>query len=63
MSRFERFLVPGFAEFPKCLCGGTLRNESTDQLPERNDTHIRVYDCSACQHEMWITVWGSDVLN
>jgi hypothetical protein len=32
-------------------------------LPERSDTHIRIYNCLTCQHEMRLTVWGTDVLS
>jgi hypothetical protein len=60
MSAFERLLVPGFTEFPDCRCGKEMRIASIDPLPERRDTHIRVYDCPACHHEMRLTVWGSD---
>ncbi len=31
-------------------------------LRQRGDTHIRVYNCSACHHEMWLTVWGADTV-
>jgi hypothetical protein len=63
MSLLERFDVPGFTELPKCRCGGEMHIASVDPLPERNDTYVRVYDCPACQHEMWLTVWGTDALN
>jgi hypothetical protein len=26
----------------------------------KSDTHIRVYDCPACYHEMRLTVWGAN---
>ena len=63
MSAFERLSVPGFAEFPKCRCGSELHIASIDPLRERSDTHIRVYNCLTCQHEMRLTVWGTDVLS
>jgi hypothetical protein len=63
MSAFERFLAPGFTDLPKCRCGGEMHIASVDPLPERSDTHIRVYDCPACEHEMRLTVWGADALS
>ncbi len=59
MSAFERLLVPGFTELPVCRCGKDMH---TARLPERTDTHIRVYNCSACHHEMRLTVWGVDAV-
>ena len=50
MRQFERLSGPSLNEPPACRCGkgmhiGTLR--------QRGDTHIRVYNCSACHHGMW----------
>jgi hypothetical protein len=39
-----------------------MHTASINPLPERTDTHIRVYDCSACHHEMRLTVWGVDAV-
>jgi hypothetical protein len=33
-----------------------------DALRERGDIHIRVYNCPACHHEMWLTVWDADTV-
>ena len=63
MSGFERVLEPGVTELPECRCGGEMHIASVDPSPERNDTHIRVYDCPACQHEMRLTVWGADAVS
>jgi hypothetical protein len=63
MSGFERFLEPGVTELPECRCGREMHIANVDSSPERNDTHIRVYDCPACQHEMRLTVWGTDAVN
>jgi hypothetical protein len=52
MSAFERLLVPGSTELPECRCGKEMQIASIDRLPERNDAHIRVYNCPACHHEM-----------
>jgi hypothetical protein len=60
MSLFERLLVPGCAELPECRCGKEMKITRTDRLPESGDTHIRIYTCPACHHEMRLTVWGTD---
>jgi hypothetical protein len=31
-------------------------------LPGGNHTHVRIYECPACRHEMRLTVWGTDDL-
>jgi len=62
MSAFERLLVPGFTELPVCRCGKDMHTASINPFPERTDTHIRVYHCSACHHEMRLTVWGVDAV-
>ena len=62
MSAFERLLVPGFSELPVCRCGEDMHTASINPLPERTDTHIRLYHCSACHHEMRLTVWGVDAV-
>ena len=62
MSAFERLLVPGFTELPVCRCGKDMHTASINPLLERTDTHIRVYNCSACHHEMRLTVWGADAV-
>ena len=54
-------LVPSFTELPECRCGNKMHIASTP-LSERRDTHIRVYDCPACHHEMRLTVWGADAV-
>jgi len=62
MSAFERLLVPGFTELPVCRCGKDMHTASINPLLERTDTHIRIYNCSACHHEMRLTVWGADAM-
>ena len=59
MSVFERLLVPGCTELPECRCGKEMQITGTDRRPEGSDTHIRVYSCPECHHEMRITVWGA----
>jgi len=60
MSDFERLLVPGCAELPACRCGKEMHVARTYSMVGKSDTHIRVYDCPACHHEMRLTVWGTD---
>jgi hypothetical protein len=59
---FARLLVPGVSELPDCRCGKKMRIASID-LEETSCTHVRIYDCSACRHEMRLTVWGADALS
>jgi hypothetical protein len=56
---FERLLVPGCTELPACRCGKEMHVARTHSLAGNSDTHIRVYDCPACHHEMHLTVWGT----
>jgi hypothetical protein len=60
MFDFERLLVPGCTELPQCRCGKEMQITRTQRLSEKSDTHIRVYTCTACHHEMRLTVWGAD---
>jgi hypothetical protein len=50
-------------ELPACQCGRKMRIASIEPQLERSDTHVRIYDCRACHREMWLTVWGTDVLS
>jgi hypothetical protein len=34
--------------------------DRTYPVPGKTDTHIRVYNCRACGHEMRLTMWTSD---
>ena len=63
MSTFERHSARGATELPECRCGKVMHIASIDPLLEPALTHIRVYDCPACQHEMRVTVWGADTLS
>jgi DNA-directed RNA polymerase subunit RPC12/RpoP len=62
MSDLERLLVLGCTEMPACRCGKEMRIDRTYSDPRKTDTHIRVYKCPECGHEMRLTVWGSDEL-
>ena len=62
MSSYERLLVPDSTELPECRCGKEMKLVRVDELPDRTDAQIRIYKCQACQHEMRLTVWASDLL-
>jgi hypothetical protein len=58
MSVFERLLEPGNTELPSCLCGSDMHDAALERPAV--DTHIRVYRCDACGHELRLTVWASE---
>jgi hypothetical protein len=60
---FERLLEPGCTDLPACQCGKEMRIARTSALPESTETHIRVYDCPVCHHELRLTVWGAEPEN
>ena len=60
MSIFERLLVPGSTERPACRCGEMMEVASIERLPEGSDAAVRVYRCTACHHEMRLTVWHAE---
>ena len=62
MSSFERLLGPDCADVRKCRCGKEMQIVRVERLPDRNDAHIRIYNCSACHHEMRLTAWANDLL-
>jgi hypothetical protein len=55
---FERLLEPGCTDLPECRCGKEMHFASIVFLPEETTTHVRVYACGACEHQMRLTVWG-----
>jgi hypothetical protein len=57
---FERLLEPDCTELPACRCGKEMHIARTYSLPESNKTHIRVYGCPACHHELRLTVWDAE---
>ena len=63
MSLYERLLIPGSIELPECRCGKEMQIVRDEELPERTDAQIRIYNCPACQHEMRLTVWSQDLLD
>lgn len=54
MSSTERLLSP------KCHCGKTMRLVAPRTMPQREETRVDVFHCTACGHEMRVTVWGAD---
>ena len=61
MSAYERLLAPGSTELPECRCGKEMQLTRIEELPDRTDAQIRIYNCSACHHEMRLTVWSEDL--
>ena len=59
MSVFERLSEPGRTEGAACRCGKEMEIASIERLPEGSDADVRVYHCSACHHEMRLTVWAT----
>ena len=51
MSAYERLLAPGSTELPECRCGKEMQLTRIEELPDRTDAQIRIYNCSACHHE------------
>ena len=43
------------------MCGKDMRLAAPRAMPQRQETHVNVYQCTACGHEMRVTVWGADV--
>jgi hypothetical protein len=60
MSDFERLLARDCIELPACRCGREMHVARTHSLSETSKAHIRIYECSACHHELRLTIWGID---
>jgi hypothetical protein len=58
-TNFERLLEPGCTDLPDCRCGKEMQFAHIVFLPNEATTHIRVYACASCKHQMRLTVWGS----
>jgi len=56
MLSLERLLEPGSTDLPDCKCGKEMR--LTHSKPVQTDTTVRTYVCTACGHEMRLTVWS-----
>ena len=54
MSSSERMLSPA------CRCGAKMKRAAPPTVPECGETHIDVFQCAACGHEMRVTVWGDE---
>ena len=50
--------MPGSTERPACRCGEVIEVASIERLPEGSDAAVRVYQCTACLHDMRITEKG-----
>jgi len=54
MSSSERMLSPA------CRCGQKMQRAAPRLAPEGDETHIDVFQCAACGHEMHVTVWAKE---
>ena len=54
----ERLLEPGCTDMPECRCGKEMHFAQIVFLPDDTKTHVRVYACASCDHQMRLTVWG-----
>jgi hypothetical protein len=57
-NNFERLLEPGSIDLPECRCGNEMHFANVVFPPNETTTHVRVYVCGACEHQMRLTVWG-----
>jgi len=62
MFDLERLLVHDCTELPECRCRKEMRFARTRALPGKVETHIRVYECAECGHELRLTVWGPEAM-
>jgi hypothetical protein len=60
-SDFERLLEPDCTDLPECRCGKEMHFAQIVFLPNDTTTHIRVYACAACDHQLRLTVWGDPI--
>jgi hypothetical protein len=54
MASSERLLSPD------CCCGKSMRLAAPRAMPACDETHIDIFQCDACGHEMRVTVWGEE---
>jgi hypothetical protein len=45
---------------PACTCGKNLSLSTLKSMPQGDVTHVRIYRCASCDHEMRLIIWGSD---
>jgi lipopolysaccharide biosynthesis regulator YciM len=50
----DRMLIPA------CTCGKNLTLFTLKSMPHGDVTHVRIYRCASCDHEMRVIIWGSD---
>lgn len=50
--------MPGSSEMPDCQCGAEMHLARSKQADKSPGTEVRVYECSACGHELRLTVWA-----
>jgi hypothetical protein len=60
---FERLLEPGCTDLPECRCGKEMHVAHIVFVPNVTETHIRVYACAECDHQMRLTVWEAAETN
>jgi len=63
MSDLERLLGPGCTELPDCRCGKEMRFARANSLPDKVETHVRIYECAECGHELRLTFWGPEAMS
>ena len=57
MPVVEQLFSPG-CSLPACRCERQMHAARNRPLPAENHTHIQIYVCSVCHHQMHLTVWG-----
>jgi len=62
MADLKGLPEPCCTEMPICRCGEEMAMQRAYSVPRKTDTHVRVYKCVTCDHEMRLTVWGADDL-
>jgi len=48
---------------PECRCGMQMHLVSGDILLKCETTHICVFKCPECDHELRLTIWGVDAID
>jgi hypothetical protein len=60
MTNFERVLAADSRELPDCRCGAEMPLVNVVPVP-RGSSEVRIFHCSACNHELRLTVWLDDL--
>ena len=45
---------------PACHCGKTMHLAAPRLVPDTGEARIDVFQCTACGHEMRVTVWAEE---